>query len=495
MQRVDISWYEKHEQLGSSLVKLFSDLHVSTFSLEALTAMSIWKSLLFLEGKGRAAILSRLVGIPLHIIHPTLYSPNLSNYSLQGTRSAIAGGTTTIIAFAPQCKHETSLLDILDATHEKASGVCYTDYSFHMLVSNPSPSVLSEFPTLRQRGISSLKIYMTYAALQLRDNQILDVLLASRCEGITTMIHAENGDVLTWMTSQLESRGLIAPKYHASSRPQLVETEATNRAISLSELIDAPLLIVHVSSPSAASHIRAAQTRGLPVYAETCPQYLFLTREDLSHPGFEGAKCVCSPPPRDSATDHEAIWQGLRNGTFTILSSDHCPFKYEDTEQGKKSILSADFPEGKFSGIPNGLPGLETRLPLVLSQAKERGLSLQKFVELTSTNPARLYGLYPRKGALIPGVSDADLTVWYPEGKLPPFGLKNEMLHHACDYTPFEGRELDQWPRYTILRGEVVWDREHGGVVGGKGYGIFLERGESSLPGPRKGGEWDVSVY
>lgn len=444
----------------------------------------------------------RLVGILSHITRPRFLLFQSEHVPLPGSRSAIAGGTTTIIAFAPQCRHENSLLDILDATHKKASGVCYTDYSFHMLVSNPSPEVLAEFPTLRERGISSLKIYMTYAALQLRDNQILDVLLASRRQGITTMIHAENGDVLTWMTAQLESRGLLAPKYHATSRPQIVETEATHRAIALSEIIDAPLLIVHVSSPSAAAQIRLAQTRGLPIYAETCPQYLFLTRDDLSHPGFEGAKCVCSPPPRDSSADHSAIWLGLRNGTFTILSSDHCPFLYQDPDTGKKSILSPEHPEGKFSGIPNGLPGLETRLPLVLSHAMESGsLAVQKFVELTSTNPAKLYGMYPRKGALIPGVSDADLTVWYPpsgsSGCLEPFDLTNAILHHACDYTPYEGRKINQWPRYTVLRGKVVWDRDNGGVVGGKGFGQFVERGESCLAGTRARArdEWDVSLF
>lgn len=336
---------------------------------------------------------------------------------------------------------------------------------------------------------------MTYAALQLRDNQILDVLLTSREQGITTMIHAENGDVLTWMTDQLEQRGLVAPKYHATSRPQIVETEATNRAIALSDLIDTPILIVHVSSPSAATHIRSAQTRGLPIYAETCPQYLFLSRADLDKPGFEGAKCVCSPPPRESGADHEAIWLGLANGTFTVLSSDHCPFMYENPEKGKKSILSDEFKEGKFSGIPNGIPGIETRLPLVLN---ENRLPLQKFVEVTSTNPAKLYGLYPQKGTIIPG-GDADLCVWYPaggeKGGLEPFQLKNELLHHNVDYTPFEGRILRQWPRYTILRGEIVWDRDNGGLVGRKDFGKFIKRGRSSLAGPRKAGHWDVSVF
>jgi dihydropyrimidinase len=169
---------------------------------------------------------------------------------------------------------------------------------------------------------------------------------------------------------------------------------------------------------------------------------------------------------------------------------------YEDTEKGKKSIISDEYPEGRFSGIPNGCPGIETRLALALSANR---LSLQKFVEVTSTNAARLYGLYPQKGTILPGVSDADLTIWYPpkgcNGALKPFKLTNSMLHHNVDYTPFEGRELEQWPRYTILRGEVVWDRDNGGLVGKKGYGKFVARGKSSLAGPRKEGEWDVSQF
>ena len=378
---------------------------------------------------------------------------------------------------------------MLKSTHSKAAGNCYCDYSFHLIVSNPTEHALSEFKSLRSAGISSLKIYMTYEALQLRDNQILDVLLEARREGITTMIHAENGDVLNWMTTQLEQRKLFAPKYHATSRPQILEAEATNRAISLGELVDTPILIVHVSSPAAARHIRDAQTKGLPIYAETCPQYLFLTRKDLDQPGFEGAKYICSPPPRAEA-DHDAIWNGLRNGTFTILSSDHCPFIYEDTEFGKKSVLSEEFPVGRFKYVPNGCPGIETRLPLVLSEGR---LPLQKFVELTSTNPARLYGLYPRKGALVPGLSDADVTIWYPS--MEPFSLTNADLHHACDYTPFEGRSLHQWPRYTIIRGKVVWDRDHGGILGHKGFGQFLKRDISTLAGCRSEKAWDVESF
>lgn len=402
---------------------------------------------------------------------------------LPGTRSAIAGGTTTIVSFAPQDKSQASLLDALDETSAKAADKAYCDYSFHLLIANPTPQALDEFTLLRERGVSSVKIYMTYEALQLRDNQILDVLLKARATGITTMIHAENGDVLNWMTKQLEDRQLLAPKYHATSRPQILESEATNRAIALGELIDTPILIVHVSSPAAAEVIRRAQTKGLPVYAETCPQYLFLTREDLDKPGFEGAKCVCSPPPREGSGDHEGIWTGLQNGTFTILSSDHCPFIYDNSETGKKAAITPEHPHGHFKYIPNGCPGVETRLALTMSANR---LTPQKFVELTSSNPAKLYGLYPQKGALIPGLSDADLVIWYPSTGLEPFPISNSDLHHNVDYTPFEGKMVSQWPRYTLVRGEVVWDRDNGGVVGKKGYGQFVKRDRScfSTPNP-----------
>jgi dihydropyrimidinase len=372
-----------------------------------------------------------------------------------------------------------------------ALGQCYSDYSFHLICSNAGPLAISEFPTLRARGISSLKIYMTYAALQLNDSETLDVLLAAREHGITTMIHAENGQVIDWMTRKLEEKKLYDPKYHASSHPPVAEIEGTYRAISLSEFIDTPILIVHVSSPAAAAHISAAQKRGLPVYAETCPQYLFLTREDLDLEGFEGAKCVCAPPPREKA-DLEGIWRGLEDGTFTILSSDHCPFLYDDAENGKKSVITEEFPNGHFKYIPNGCPGVETRLAATLSAGR---LDVKRFVEVTAVNPAKLYGLYPRKGALIPGESDADVVIWYPENAMESFALKNEMLHHNVDYTPYEGKIFKQWPRYTILRGQVVWDRENGGLVGKKGYGQFLERGSSSLKGSRSEKAWSVEDF
>ncbi|KAI9053419.1 hypothetical protein LZ554_002377 [Drepanopeziza brunnea f. sp. 'monogermtubi'] len=428
----------------------------------------------------------------VHLAEPALFGKGQTadNYET-GSRSAVCGGTTTLITFAPQRKTEPSLLAALASTHDRARDQCYSDYSFHLICSNAGPQAISEFAALREAGISSLKIYMTYEALQLKDSEILDVLFEARKQKLVTMIHAENGAIIDWTIKKLEAKKLFDPKYHVTSHPPVAEIEATYRAISLSDFIDVPILIVHVSSPAAAQHIADAQRRGLPIYAETCPQYLFLTRKDLDKPGFEGAKCVCSPPPREGEQDHEGIWQGLEDGTFTVLSSDHCPFLYEDTEKGKKSVISAEYPNGHFKYIPNGCPGVETRLSLALSANR---LKLQKFVEVTSTNAAKLYGLYPRKGGIVPGESDADLTIWYPDG-MEEFQLTNAHLHHNVDHTPYEGRTMKQWPRYTVLRGEVVWAKDEGGLVGKKGYGQFLKRNVSSLKGSRKEGEWNVEDF
>ncbi|GAQ41812.1 hypothetical protein AtubIFM55763_002823 [Aspergillus tubingensis] len=394
-----------------------------------------------------------------------------------GSRSAIAGGTTSIIAFAPQDKSDPSLVKALETAQKKAENATYCDYALHLMISNPNREVLDEFSILRERGVSSAKVFMTYESMQLRDGQVMDVLMQGRKDGVTVLIHAENGDMLTWMTEQLESRQLLEPKYHAASRPQILECEATSRAISLSQFIQTPILIVHVSSPLAANTIRGAQTNGWPIFAETCPQYLFLTRKDLDKLGFEGAKCICSPPPREGENDLESIWTGLQNGTFTILSSDHSPYVYDDDVNGKKIAMKDDVPLGRFRNVPNGCPGVETRLPLVWNSNR---LTPQKFVEVASTNPAKMYGLYPQKGSIIPGISDADLTIWYPSA-LEPFPITNSALHHNVDYTPYEGHMVTQWPRYTLLRGEVVWDRDNGGIVGQKGYGKFLKRGRSAF--------------
>jgi dihydropyrimidinase len=386
------------------------------------------------------------------------------------TLSAACGGTTTVIPFAAQVKGE-SLMAAVDDYHRRAKGSAYVDYAFHLIVTDPTETVLrEELPELIRSGYTSFKIYMTYDDLKLSDRQILDVLELAKCERAMTMIHAENADCIAWLTDQLEAAGKTAPAYHAASRPRVVEREATHRAISLSELIDVPVLIVHVSGSEAMEQIRSAQARGLRVYGETCPQYLFLTDESLGGEGFEGAKCVCSPPPRDAA-NQQAIWRGLSSGVFQVFSSDHAPFRYDD-DQGKK-LGGAAVP---FRHIPNGIPGLETRLPLLFSEGYGKGrLDLPAFVALTATNAAKIYGLYPRKGTVAIG-ADADLAVWDPEREVT---VTNSILHHNVDYTPYEGMKLRGWPRFTVSRGEVVY--ADGQASAERGRGRFLE---CALPTP-----------
>ncbi|ORY81756.1 putative aminohydrolase [Leucosporidium creatinivorum] len=384
-----------------------------------------------------------------------------------GSRSAVAGGTTTMVAFAMQTKEDPSLLQVVEDYHKRASDTgCWIDWSYHIIISRvDKDTIRPELDALvKDWGITSLKCFTTYDALRLSDHDLMWLMLEARRLGVTTMMHAESGDIIAFLTEKLEERGMTAPSFHGQSRLPIAEGEATTRAIVLAELVQTPVLFVHVSAASAADAIRAAQSRGLPIFAETCPQYLHLTHADLERFHgplcFENSKMLCSPPPGLNDDDQEHLWTGLRNGTFTIYSSDHCPFS--------------------FKYVPNGCPGIETRLPLLFNYGLMTGrITPEKFVELTSTGAAKLYGMYPKKGALLPGLSDADITVWYPEGKLKPFKLTNEHLHHDVDYTPYEGMEFANWPRYTILRGKIMW--KEGKLLGKAGDGLYMKRGESQL--------------
>jgi len=349
----------------------------------------------------------------------------------------------------------------------------------------------TEMPLLISRGITSVKLYMTYEPLKLDDAALLDVLMSARTLGFTTMVHAENSDIISLITNRLEAAGHTDPYFHAISRPQIAENEATYRIISLAELTDTPILIVHMSSEIAMKHVRKAQTRMLPIHAETCPQYLFLLSERLKgNPQdiFAGAKCVCSPPLRHDPKDLEAMWRGIVNGTFTTFSSDHAPSTY-DHARGKKLGLKNGVM--RYKDIPNGVPGVETRLPLLFNHAgtaPDSKLTLQRFVQLTSSDPAKLYGLDGTKGNIAPRY-DADLVIWYPETELGGVEIKQANLHHGVDYTPYEGMKVRNWPRYTILRGKKVWDRDEGGVVGKCTDGKFLVRGKGRIIVGRLGQE------
>jgi dihydropyrimidinase len=405
-----------------------------------------------------------------HLDQPMAPPVRMADDFDSGTRSAACGGTTTVIPFAAQQKGQSLRAAVADY-HHRAEGKAHVDYAFHLIVSDPTPQVLEhELPALIAEGYTSFKVYMTYDDLKLDDGQILDVLSVAREHGAMAMIHAENADCIEWLTKRLEAAGRTAPRFHAHARPMLVEREATHRAIALSQLVDVPILVVHVSGREAVEQIRWARGHGLQVHAETCPQYLFLTAEDLGiDDSYRGARCVCSPPPRDKA-NQQVIWDGLNDGLFTVFSSDHAPFRY-DAPEGKKP----GGVEVPFRHIPNGIPGLETRLPLLYSEGVLGGrITLEKFVELTATNPAKAYGLHPRKGSVAPG-ADADLVIW-DEGD---FVLTNGRLHHAVDYTPYEGMRLRAWPGMTLARGEIVWDGSS--FHPRPGAGRFLPCGRPSL--------------
>jgi dihydropyrimidinase len=407
-----------------------------------------------------------------HLDQPMADGSVMADDFLSGTVSAAFGGTTTVIPFACQEKGKP-IQPAVDDYHGRAAGKAIIDYAFHLIVADPSGPVLAdELPRLIGEGYTSFKVYMTYDALKLGDRQILDLLALGRREGALVMIHAENDDCIGWLTDLLEAAGHTQPFFHTRAHTSVVEREATHRAVSLAEIVDVPILIVHVSGGEAVAQIRTAQGRGRRVFAETCPQYLFLTAEDLATPGFEGAKCICSPPPRDKA-NQAIIWNALIDGTFTIFSSDHAPFRYQDPA-GKM----APGENGSFRGVPNGVPGIETRMPLLFSEGVNGGrITLNKFVELTATNPAKLYGLYPRKGTIAIG-ADADLVIWDPDRTVT---LTNAMLHHDVDYTPYEGMILRGWPTTTISRGEVIC--ADGVLSAEPGRGLFLPQRRSAVMG------------
>ena len=377
------------------------------------------------------------------------------------TVSAAFGGTTTVIPFAAQHRGQ-SLRQVVEEYHEAARPKAVIDYAFHLIISDPSEQVLGqELPALIQDGYTSFKVYMTYDKLKLSDYQLLDVLALARREGALVMIHAENHDMIPWLANRLLDKGLSQPRYHAVSHARIAEGEATNRAVALAELLDVPLLIVHVSAAEAIDVIRDAQTKGLKIYGETCPQYLFLTADDIGM-DLEGTKFCCSPPPRDKAAQ-EAVWRGLANGTFQVFSSDHAPYRYDET--GK--LLKGD--KTTFKDTANGVPGIELRVPLLFSEGVQKGrLDLNRFVALTATNHAKLYGLYPKKGTIAVG-SDADIAIWDPAREVT---VSAADIHDNVGYTPYEGMRLTGWPVTVISRGRIVVD--DGKLVAERGSGAFL---------------------
>jgi dihydropyrimidinase len=396
------------------------------------------------------------------------------------TRSAAFGGTTSVISFAAQHVGMDARQVVSDYT-ELARRGAMIDYAFHVIISDVTEKVIAQdIPALVGQGFSSIKIFMTYDRLRVEDEKLLDILAAARAARAMVCVHAENHGMISWMVKRLLAKGFVAPKYHSVSHPRLSESEAFTRLIAFSELLDQPVMIFHVSTREGAAVIREARGRGVKVFAETCPQYLLLTAFDLDKPGVEGAKWMCSPPTR-SHDDQEALWHALELGDLQLISSDHAPYRYDET--GK--LLAGPHPN--FKQIANGMPGLETRLPLLFDAMVSKGrLGLTKFVELTASAPAKIYNL-PKKGAIVIG-NDADIAIWNPTRGVT---LSDTLMHDRAGFTPYAGRIVTGWPDTVLLRGRVLVDGEQCHGKPGEGRLMLRGGGEAATPSGRLAAEMD----
>lgn len=378
-----------------------------------------------------------------------------------GTTAAAFGGTTSIVDFAIQYRGQ-SLREALDAWRKKAEGKAVIDYGFHMIITDLTPSVEDEMDAMVAEGVTSFKLFMAYPGVfMLDDASIFKAMLRTGQNGGTICMHAENGGVIDVLVQKALAEGKTAPKYHALTRPARAEGEATHRAIALAEMANVPVYIVHLSAAEALEMVTEARDRGLPAYAETCPQYLFLSYDNYEEPDFEGAKYVMSPPLRPKETQAQ-LWRGLASNDLQAISTDHCPFCMKE-----QKVLG----HGDFSKIPNGAPGIETRMSLVYDGGVRTGrISLNRWVELTSTSPAKIFGMFPRKGTIAPG-SDADIVIFNPDRTQL---LSVDTLHMKVDYNPYEGRTVQGVSETVLSRGTVIV--EDNTFTGRKGAGEFIKR-------------------
>jgi dihydropyrimidinase len=393
-----------------------------------------------------------------------------------GTKAAAFGGTTTVIDFVSF--DFPTFRESVDKWHLKAEKAA-VDYSAHMNLTRFDEQIAAEIPSLREMGITTLKTFTAYnGRLRLPDGDIFRALRIARDAGMLVMLHAENGDVIDLLVAEALAAGHRTPDWHAKTRPAWGAVESALRAFALSATAEAPLYLVHMNTAGEVDMLRYARERGLKVMGETCPQYLFFTEDDLRRP--DGAKWICSPPMR-SAADNSRLWEGVADGTIQTIGTDHCPFFYDGRQpimyEGKPvAIPGKELGADDFTKIPNGLPGIQDRLSVLWSTGVRSGkLTAQQFVALTSTHPAKIFGLYPRKGALLPG-SDADIVIWDPEKKIK-YGVA--MSHQRTDYNLYEGWELTGYPEKVFLRGKLIVDGER--WLGRAGGGQFLKRAEGML--------------
>ncbi|MGY0057381.1 dihydropyrimidinase [Streptomyces sp. LZ34] len=377
-----------------------------------------------------------------------------------GTRAAAWGGTTTIVDFAVQSVGH-SLREGLDAWHAKAADQCAIDYGFHMILSDVDATSLKEMDLLVEEGVTSFKLFMAYPGVFYSDDgKILRAMQRGAANGGLIMMHAENGIAIDVLVEQALAEGKTDPRYHGEVRKALLEAEATHRAIQLARVAGAPLYVVHVSAEEAVAELIQARDKGLPVFGETCPQYLFLSTDNLAEPDFEGAKYVCSTPLRPR--EHQAaLWRGLRTNDLQVVSTDHCPFCFT----GQKELGRGD-----FSKIPNGLPGVENRMDLLHQAVVDGHISRRRWIEIACATPARMFGLYPKKGTIAPG-ADADLVIYDPRAEQT---LSAETHHMNVDYSAYEGKRVTGQVETVLSRGETVIDRRR--FTGRAGHGRYIAR-------------------
>lgn len=385
-----------------------------------------------------------------------------------GTRAAAFGGTTTLIDFAIQPRG-TKMRDALDTWWQKAESRASIDYGLHMIVTDLGEAGLEDMDSMVAEGVASFKLFMAYpGVLMVDDATIFKALSRTAKNGALICMHAENGGVIDVIVQRALAEGKTAPIYHALTRPTTAEAEAVHRAIAMAEIAGAPVYIVHLSSEDALNQVREARDRGVPAFAETCPQYLLLSVEELARPGFEGAKYVFTPPLREKRHQPK-LWDGLKQDHLQVVSTDHCPFCFAD----QKSLGKDD-----FTKIPNGGPGIENRLQLLYHHGVNEGrITLNRFVELVATTPAKIFGLYPRKGILAPG-SDADIVIWDPEWD---YRISAQTHHMRVDYSMFEGFRVKGNARTVFSRGEIIVDGDR--YLGRSGRGVYLKRAA-------RGGAW-----